>query len=69
MCMTLLQTCFSPPVHLIGQNDLISATDSLCGRNGGAIAGTADITVQPLKLNVLNLSQSVSVKPRICQYV
>ena len=28
-----LQCCPSPPIHLVGQNDLISTTDSLCGRD------------------------------------
>ncbi len=69
MCRVLMQISFSPPIHLVGQNDLISATDSLCGRDGGAIAGAADITVQPLKLNVLDLSQSLTVQTRICQYI
>ena len=44
-CMALEHCCPSPPIHLIGQNDLIGTTDSLCGRDGGAIAGAADITV------------------------
>ena len=54
-----------PAIHLISQDDIISSTDSFRGWDGGAVACPTDIAVQALKLNVLDITEIVSVQASI----
>lgn len=65
----LYQYSNAPAVHLVGKNDIIAAGHSFVDRNGGPIAGAADVTVQPLELDVLDVTDSVLSKTSVSQHI
>lgn len=58
-----------PAIHFVSHNNLISSIDSLRCWDGGAVARAADITVQALELNMLNIPQVVCVQASISKDV
>ena len=65
----MIQVQAAPAVHGEGQQDIPMAAHGLVNGDGGAIAGSTGVTVQPLKLNMSNPVTVVFIESSIAQNI